>query len=203
MDTIESKNSNGLQGLKAEIITMKNVRILRPFEAKALINAIPKKKQRLIFEALLYSGCRYIELKRLLEKPQMFEPVNLRIHLDSYAIRKAKIKLKERYVVLSPVGKRVIESFIESIESLTEYKTWTENLQRWAKFAGISPDRLGPKTTRKTWESWLVTYYPHLTNHIFLSQGHNAMVALKHYVTLPFNKDDKEQMKEFVYGWEP
>ena len=203
MAPLEDKNNRGFPNPKAEIITVKNVRILRPWEAKKLIDSIPKKSQRLIFEALLYSGMRYIEAQRLLEKRSMFEPNNKRIHLDNYAIRKAKIKMKERYVVLSPVGVRVIESFIDSIDKLTDYKTWTENLIRWANFAGISPNRIGSKTTRKTWESWLMTYYPHLTNHIFLSQGHNDMVALKHYVTIPFNDDDKNQMKEFVYGWEP
>jgi len=203
MNTIENKNSKGYDELKPEIITVKNVRVLRPWETKKLIDAIPNKSQRLKFEALLYSGMRYIETNRLLEKPQMFEPGNNRIHLDSYAIRKKKIKIKERYVILSPVAKRVIESYIETNKPLPTYDVWRDNLKRWAKDAGIEPGRLGPKTTRKTWESWLVTYYPHFTNHIFLSQGHNALTALNHYVTLPFNETDKNQMKEFVYGWEP
>jgi len=66
---------------------------------------------------------------------------------------------------------------------------------------GLNPEGLGPKTTRKTWESWLVLCYPEKTPHIFLSQGHNEMTALKHYVNLPFIGSDKEQAMKFVEGW--
>ena len=203
MNTLEDKKSIGYDELKPEIITVKNVRVLRPWEVKKLIDAIPNKYQRLKFEALLYTGIRYVEANRLLEKPRMFEPGNNRIHFDSYAIRKKKIDMKERYVILSPVAKRIIESFIDAGKELPGYDVWRDDLKRWAKNAGIPPNRLGPKTTRKTWESWLVTYYPHFTNHIFLSQGHNTLTALVHYVTLPFNEKDRNDMKEFVYGWEP
>ncbi|MCK5031328.1 MAG: hypothetical protein KAR64_07670 [Thermoplasmatales archaeon] len=43
--------------------------------------------------------------------------------------------------------------------------------------------------------------YPERTPHIFLSQGHNEMTALKHYVNLPFIGSDKEEAMKFVEGW--
>lgn len=199
MDNILSKNSIG----NSDVITVSNVRVLRPFEVKELVKAIPKKYAKTQFEALLYSGCRYVELMRLKEHPDMYEESNGRIHLNSYAIRKKKIKMKERYVILNPVGKRVIEAYLELDKELPDHNTWRANLKRWAQLANINDGRLSPKTTRKTWESWLVTTYPQLTNIIFLSQGHNALTALQHYVTLPFSQQDKQEMKEFVYGWEP
>jgi hypothetical protein len=70
------------------------------------------------------------------------------------------------------------------------------------KKAGLYPDYMSPKTTRKTWESWLVWYYPEKFATIFGSQGHNELTALRHYVNLPFNTRDKEEMKSFVEGWE-
>jgi len=133
----------------------------------------------------------------------MFEPGNKRIHYDSYAIRKNKIKMKERWVVLNPVGVRVIEAYLDLDKELPEYSGWRKNLKRWSRAAGIKVGGESPKSTRKTWECWLFKFYPMYANHIFLSQGHNNMVALKHYVQIPFNDEDKNQMKEFVYGWEP
>jgi len=202
-DSTLNKKTEGFQEVNGEILTVQNVRIFRPSEAKKFIKAITKKENRTNFEALLYSGMRYVEAQRLLEKPQMFEPENRRIHLDSYAIRKKKIKIKERYVILNPIGVRVIEAFIEQNHQLPNYGTWRENLKRWARLAGLDDRRLSPKTTRKTYEGWLVTSFPAMTNIVFISQGHSDMVALKHYVTLPFSPQDKLDMKEFVYGWEP
>ena len=133
----------------------------------------------------------------------MFEPDRHRIHLDSYAIRKKKIKMKERYVILNPLGVRVIESFIEQQQPLPDHNVWRENLVRWAKMANIDPGRLSSKTTRKTWECWLVASYPLMSNIVFISQGHTDMVALQYYVTIPFNDQEKSEMREFIYGWEP
>jgi len=200
---IETKNNIVKESERPEIVTVKNVRVLRPWEYKLLRSGITKKEHRVNFEALLFSGMRYVEAVRLLEKPEMYEPRNGRIHLDSFAIRKKLIKLKERYVILNPLGKYIVEAFISQNHPLPSYNVWTDNLIRWASNSGLDPRRLSPKTTRKTWESWLVTKYPMMTNIVFTSQGHNDFVALKHYVTLPFNEQDKKDMEEFVYGWEP
>ena len=198
-----SKNTEDFKDVNREILTVQNVRVFRPWEAKKFIKSIPKKEHKINFEALLYSGMRYVEAQRLLELPSMFEPNNHRIHLNSYAIRKKKIKIKERYVILNPIGVRVIEAFIEQNHQLPNYGAWRKNLRRWAHYAGIDDRRLSPKTTRKTYEGWLVTNYPLMTNIVFISQGHSDMIALRHYVTLPFSPQDKLDMKEFVYGWEP
>jgi len=196
MEPIEKNISNGF----GHEIYVSNVRVLRPNEAKVLIKAIPKESNVTKFEALLYSGMRYVELQRLFDNPQWFNGEH--IHLTKEAIKKKKIGVKERYVHLNPIGRRIIKAFLKVDKPLPSYKDWTENLERWAKMAGIESNRLGPKTTRKTWECWLVHYYPTLTPQIFLSQGHDTLTALKHYVNLPFNKEDKESMGEFVGGWE-
>ena len=186
-----------------DILTVQKTRIWWPWELKKLIQHIPKMEMRIQFEAGLYSGARYVELQRLLDKPEMYMASKGRIHFDAYAIRKKKINIKERWVVLNPIGRRVIESFIAQGRDLPSYNVWVDDIVRWSGMAGLKPDRVSAKSTRKTWECYLMTSYPMYANHIFLSQGHSDLTALKHYVQLPFDANDKKEMQEFVYGWEP
>ena len=58
------------------------------------------------------------------------------------------------------------------------------------------------KSFRKTWESWCITIYKENVYHIFLSQGHDELTALKHYLNLPFTQQDKQQMSKYVGGIE-
>ena len=181
----------------ADIIKFKNTRILRPYEARKLIDVIPKVEYVDKFEALLYSGMRYIEVCRLYKNPQWFNGQH--IHIIS---KKKKATIPERYVHLNQQGRSAVKHYLDSDNPLPDYTTWRENLKRWASKAGLYPDYLSPKTTRKTWESWLVWYYPEKIATIFGSQGHNELTALRHYVNLPFNTRDKEDMKSFVEGWQ-
>ena len=151
-------------------------------------------------EALLYSGMRYIEVQRLYENPNWFNGDT--IHLTKDAIKKKKATISERYVHLNQAGRRAIRYFLSGKNNLPDYSTWRENLKRWMKKARLYPDYMSPKTTRKTWESWLVWYYQEKIATIFGSQGHNELTALRHYVNLPFNTGDKEEMKAFLEGWE-
>ena len=71
------EDSHGFPKEPDRIITQftsqgKGVRILRPWELKAIVKAIPKKDYKIKFEALLYSGCRYVELKALHNQPELF-----------------------------------------------------------------------------------------------------------------------------------
>jgi len=198
-DTKEYIESKGFLQKKSDIITKSKTRILRPYEAKLLIDTIPKLDYVNKFEALLYSGCRYIELQRLYKHPDWFNGET--IHLTNQAIKKKKVTISERYVHLNPVGRRAISHYLKSKKGLPDYSTWTENLKRWMLKAGLYPDYMGPKTTRKTYESWLVTYYPEKFNQIFLSQGHSQLTSLQHYLNLPFSEEDKNQMRPYVEGW--
>jgi len=71
-----------------------------------------------------------------------------------------------------------------------------------AERAGLDGRGLGPRSTRKSWESWLVSSYPDRVLEVFLSQGHTQMTALGHYLNLPFTSNDKANMIEWVAGWE-
>ena len=199
-NTTEDKISAVFSQNKADIIIKANTRILRPYECKLLIDNIPKLDSVNKFETLLYTGMRYIEVQRLYKHPEWFNGET--IHLTNKAIKKKKVTVTERYVHLNPVGRRAVSHFLKSKTNLPDYSTWRANLCRWMKNTKLYSDYMSPKTTRKTFESWLVTFYPEKFNQIFLSQGHNQLTALRHYLNLPFSKTDKEDMFQFVVGWE-
>jgi len=54
---------------------------------------------------------------------------------------------------------------------------------------------------RETWESWLVASDPERVIVAFPSQGHTQIMALSHYIGLPFTQADKDAMLEYVSGW--
>jgi len=193
------------------------VRILRPWELEKLVRAIPKKYCKTQFEFLFYTGMRYVEAQAVKYRTDLFEGDN--IHLVPSLIRKPKCKIKDRYVKLNPVGRRVAEDYFNLKKSLPSTITWVENLERWAKKADIpfeyrvvthkdgSRDTvkshfLSAKTLRKTWESYLVFTYPNIKERIFISQGHTELTALKSYINLPFSLKDKEEMLRYVSGWQ-
>ena len=172
------------------------VRVFRPCEVRALVSAIPKNEYKDKFEALLYTAGRYKELQWLYDNPKRF-------HSDSIHIRNAKAMSKEayRYVHLNMQGQRAIENFLRSKTNLPTNQSWNENLKRWCELAGIKPYHACAKSTRKTFESWLIITYPHRTLEILASVGHSESTALKHYLTFPFSKDDKQDMLFYIEGW--
>jgi len=169
--------------------------IFKPEELRNLINSIPRNSDKDKFEALLYSGCRYTELQEVHGKQHRLQQSSLKVRNT-----KALVKAKNRYVKLNRQGERAINNFFRG-SNLPSYVAWWQNLKRWCRNAGINPSGVGIKSTRKTWESYLVTIYPQLTERIFLSQGHTDLIALKHYLMIPFSKEDKEGMLYFVEGW--
>jgi len=201
---------------KTPIMRM-GVRILRPGECKNLINAIPKQDYKTMFRALLFSGMRYIEMKRFQKYPSWFDGEF--IHLPKESVHKHKRTQLERSIRLNPIGRMAIEHFLQIKTPLPSYQSWTNNLSCWSFHAELRESEsyinkkkpvqpiqyrclgISSKTTRKTYESWLVYYYPNRVTEIILSQGHNQITSIKHYLNMPFNEHDKIDMKEFVDGW--
>ena len=174
----------------------RQTRILRPHEVRSLINAIPKNEYKDKFEALLYTGARYTEMQQLYEHPPWFMGNSIKMKSS-----KPKAKHKERYIRLNSQGQRVITYFLRAKKNLPHYVVWGENLKRWAEEAGLDSTGISIKSTRKTWESWLVSTYPKQLEYIFLSQGHTMMTALQYYLMIPFTKEDIEEMKFYTEGW--
>jgi len=177
-------------------ITKNGTRILRPQELKKLINAIDKVEMRDKFEAMLFTGARYTEIQKIYENPGWF--LDDSIHIQS---KKKRAIQKERYIRLNPQGKRAVTYMLRSRKKYPSRAGWNENLKRWSKKAGLDETGISAKTTRKTWESYLVTSYPKQLEYIFLSQGHSQLTSLKFYLMIPFTKEEKEQIKFYTDNW--
>jgi len=194
-------------------ILKQKVRILRPFECKKIIDQIPKLEHETQFKMLLYSGMRYIEAKRFYDhekkcpkNERWFDRESGFIKLGKMAVKKEKIVQRERWVRLNMAGKTVVPYFLNLPKNLPSNVTWRENLRRWARKAGLDPIGLCPKSTRKTFESWLIYYYMHhsdspITIMVAQSQGHTKMIQLEHYLNMPFTPQDRTDMQEFCGGW--
>jgi integrase len=180
-------------------IMRSRIRILRPNEYQKLLNGCRKTDYRTILQALLYTGMRYIEMQRLQKNPSWFDGEF--IHLPQEATRKVKRTQKERWVRLNQSGRMIIEYFIQCKTPLPSWQSWSVNLKRWGERVGLDPNGLSAKTTRKTWESWLMFYYPNQIANITLSQGHTQITSLQYYVNMPFNERDKLEMRKYVEGW--
>ena len=136
-------------------ILKSNTRIFRPSEITKILNSIPKSENRDKFEALLYTGARYRELQKLYKNKNNFS--NNTIFIPS---TKKKSVYGSRYIRLNIAGIRAVSYLLRSKTNLPTYASWKKNLRRWCKYAGIDPIGVNCNTTRKTWESWIVTSYP-------------------------------------------
>lgn len=174
------------------------VRILRPSEYEMLREGARKLENQIQLDTLLLTGMRYVEAQRLHKHPEWFD--GSFIHLPAEAQRKKKRKQRERWVRLNPLGRLTLPHFFRN-KPLPHIVNFNKNLKRWAERGGLDPVGLCPKTLRKTWESWLVFYYPRHIHLIFLSQGHNNLTSLEHYLNMPFTEQDKEEMRKWVEGW--
>ena len=175
------------------------VRILRPNEVTKLLSAIPKEDNKAKFEVMLYTGARYSEIKALFDHPRWFNGVSIDMPNTKYLVKK---HIKSRNIRLNPQGQRAINQYLYRCKhGMPHYSNWFKDLHRWCDIALLDSDGIGIKTTRKTWESWLVKHYESKTLHILSSMGHTQATALQHYLNLGFSTEDINQMKIFVDGW--
>lgn len=180
-------------------IIRKGTRIFRPKEFKALLDGCPKIDYKTILQALLFTGMRYIEMQRFQECPSWFDGDF--VHLPKEASRKVKRTQQERWVRLNNQGKMIVQYFINTKTPLPSYQSWNENLKCWCRRAGLDPEGVSVKSTRKTWESWLMFYFPPQMQLVTLSQGHTQITSLQHYLNMPFTETDRIEIKNYVEGW--
>ena len=182
-------------------IIRQRTRILRPNEYEALLKGCAKIEYKTMLQALLYTGMRYIEMKRFQQHPYWYDGDF--IHLPREATLKKKRTQIERWVRLNNQGRMAIQYFIKNKKPLPTYISFNANLKCWAKRAGLNPIGMSVKTTRKTWESWLMFCYPQQIAMITLSQGHTALTSLQHYINMPFTESDRLEIQNYVQGWMP
>jgi len=178
-------------------------RIFRPYEIDRILNfGCLKLDHKTMLLTLLYTGMRYVELQRFQKHPGWYSGSDGFIHLPSFkAQKKVKRKQPDRWVRLNNQGKQAVEYFLNLDRPLPNYNGWNANLKCWCKRAEINPIGVSVKSTRKTYESWLMFTYPTRIMDIVGSQGHTTTISIQHYVNMPFTEEDKVGIKRYTEGW--
>ncbi|MCL5440163.1 MAG: site-specific integrase [Candidatus Thermoplasmatota archaeon] len=189
----------GSGSMKPNVVKMRT-RILRPSEYLG-IRRYANPDYKALFDAALLTGMRVVELRLFIAHPEWFDGEF--IHIPRIAIKKQKATVKQRWVHLSIKGRTVMENLNHNIrpDEVRTEQAIIKYLKSCAVKAEIGPYGINMKMFRKTYESWLISSCPNKKEEIFLSQGHDSLTALRHYVNLPFTEADKIDMKEWVEGW--
>jgi len=153
-----------------------------------------------MLQALLFTGMRYIEMKRFQSYPSWFDGDFIHLPRD-VAMKKKQRRQMERWVRLNNQGKMIIQYFLSIDKALPSYQSWSENLRCWCRRANLDSEFVNSKSTRKTWESWLLFFYPTRILDVTSSQGHTQTTSLQHYCNMPFTERDKLEIKNYVEGW--
>lgn len=195
------------------------VRIWRPSEFEKLYAAM-KSNEKPMLAGTLCTGARFVENQQIQQYREWWDGRNF-IALPSGAVLKVKVKIKERYIRLSEWGRKAMPMFLNEAYTLPSLGTWDWILKERCKAAGLAYE--GPRTkkvikggrtlmlpewsvsaksTRKTWESWLVSYYGEkVLTRVQINQGHDSNTQVKHYLQDAFYPEDKNDMGKYVNGW--
>ena len=184
-------------------------RVLTPAEASAIRSAISKPSSRALFDLLLYTGLRFAEARQLADNPAIFDESRGTLSIRSM---KPSAKQSGRNVILGEKGIAAVREFLKMGAKVPANVTsWQVNLIAWCKAARLSPLPTVPekgnpygitaRTTRKSWESWLLAACPDQIVRITLSQGHSETVALHHYLNVSFTAAERETIAAEVVGW--
>ena len=189
-----------VEGSIMEPLTVTGTRILTPAEYHALLNAIPKLHHRTLFIVCFWSGMRYVEVQRLHAHPEWWMKERGSIHLPKEASKKVKRVAPERSInPLPPQLESELPHFFNNPAPPVQ-KVWNDNLKRWMELAGLDPKGMSSKTTRKTIESWMLRAGMQF-NEVCLRQGHDQLTSLRHYQTLAFTGQEKDEIKRMVKAW--
>lgn len=179
---------------------VRDIRILTPKEYEQLKAVIPKDSHKTVFDILLITGMRYIEMLRLYEHNEWYNEKRNLICLPEEAQKKAKRRQLERTIhPLPSMFSSILKDFWEGNKPPLE-ATWNKNLQRWTVFAGINPYGFSVKTTRKTLESWMIAAGI-LESSVCLRQGHDSLTSMRHYQGLAFSEDELRDIKKQLTSW--
>jgi integrase len=177
-----------------------DVRVLTPYEYKRLKDAIPKERYKTVFDILMITGMRYVELARLYNCKQWYNEKRNLIHLPEEAQQKHKRTQQERTIHPLPSMFNYLLRDLWNGAKLPAQTTFNKDLQRWAKLAGINPYGISVKTSRKTIESWCVAAGI-LESTVCLRQGHDSLTSMKHYQGLAFSDDELRDIKKILTEW--
>lgn len=176
------------------------IRVLTVSEYLKLRDAIPKDRHKTLFELLIVTGMRYIEVQRLYEHREWYLQKDNIIHLPESAQRKHKRSQLERSVhPLPSMFEHLMKTFFKEQKPPVE-SVWNRDLREWAKKAGINPYGLSAKTTRKTIESWMIKAGI-IESTVCLRQGHDSLTSMRHYQGLAFSEEEIRYIKRQLTTW--
>jgi integrase len=183
-------------------------RVFTPDEVKAIRSVISKPSLLALFNLLLYTGMRLSEVRQLVDNPLIFDKERKTILIVS---GKTKATQKDRNILLNEKGLQAVRGFLKNPVYPQSPFAWQKNLIRWCRAAHLAelpnPDyesnRYGVtvRSTRKTWESWLMTCHEDKAVRIALSQGHKESTQIGHYLNLLFTDEEYNQICEEVSDW--
>jgi len=180
------------------LVTSDGTKVLTVEEYDKFINTL-KDRHRVMFEVSTITGVRYIELQRLHDHPEWYIRHRNQIILPPEAQLKPKTIAPKRTVDKLPsTFYYMFKDFIEG-QRPPHRVNWYNNLKRWSENAGIEP-KIGPKTPRKTIESWMLkSGIPEIE--VYSRQGHDLLTSLKHYQSLSFTDYEARGIKKRLTEW--
>ncbi len=179
-------------------IVFKKVRILKPLEYEKIEKFISKNYLKTIFNIMLFTGMRYVEIKRFHENKDWFNGSN--IILPKREINSFR-RQKERIIKLNEYGILWTLKFMNFNGHIPTMQNMGQNMKRWSQKVKIKPDNITIKTMRMTWFCWLLKTYPKNTIDIFNSLGFNYVREIKQLKEVPFDVDNINLMKEYTKNW--
>ena len=189
--------------LASSVLMVGTSRVLTVEEANAIRQHIKSPRLLAIFDVLLYTGIRFSELQQV--TPDTFDKQRGTIRIRS---TKALATQKYRNVILTPTGVQAVERFLADPYYPKNSMVWQHDLMRWAQRARLgtitndfNPTGITARTTRKTWESWLMAAYPEKFVQICMSQGHSTMMSMNHYLNTAFTREERNGILVMTAGW--
>src|SRR6266571_5677213 len=125
------------------------VRVLRPIEYEQLWKGAKSQENQTRLDALLLTGLRYVEAKRLQENSDWLD--GKFIHLPQSAQKKVLRQQRERWIRLSDKGRTIVRYFFRT-KPLPSWSGWSHNLERWAEYSKLDPADSDPEQPEKAWE---------------------------------------------------
>lgn len=165
-------------------ILVNGTRILRPQEYEQLLAGVAcsrfssRDDHALILKVLFLSGLSYSDAARLQVTPKWFS--NRVVSIPG----QPPLSISPRLCDLLP--------FFFRSKKMPTRNAWIKNLRRWANAAGLSPDGLNVKTSRKTWAAWYISYHRPVKIPSAATSLIHALYLLK------FNEDDLVAMQKYV-----
>ena len=180
------------------LVTGDGTKVLTVEEFDKYLMAIPSR-YRTAFEINVITGLRYVELQRLHDNPKWYNEARNQIILPPEAQKKVKQKLVKRTIDKLPTTFRhIFKDFISSPRP-PDRTSWNRDLERWSIKANIAP-KVGPKTPRKTIESWMlkagINEYE-----VYSRSGHDPVTSLMHYQCLSFTDYEMRDINKRLNEW--